>query len=50
MNKFERRIERIIFDLEDLREDCEFSNDQEYIDECINILRYKPIHGKVRKS
>ena len=46
MTKFERRIERIILDLEDVREDCQTLNDQEPIDECINKLRYSTIHGR----
>jgi len=46
MNRFERRITRIIFDLEDLREDCQTLNDQELIDGCINKLRYSTIRSK----
>ena len=46
MTKFERRIERVILDLEDIREDCQTLNDQEPIDECINKLRYSAIHGR----
>jgi hypothetical protein len=44
MSKFERRIERVILDLEDIRGDCKTLNDQEPIDECINKLRYSIIH------
>lgn len=50
MTKFERRIQRIILDLEDLREDCQTLNDQEPIDECINKLRYSTIRGRLWKS
>ena len=50
MTKFERRIERIILDLEDLREDCQTLNGQEPIDECINKLRYSTIRGRIWKS
>ena len=50
MSKFERRIERIILDLEDIREDCATLNDAEPIELCINTLRYNPIHGRNEKS
>ncbi len=49
MNRFERKIERIILDLEDVREDCEDLDDIEPIDLCINTLRYNPIHGRDNK-
>jgi len=50
MSKFERKIERIIFDLEDVREDCAILHDIEPIDLCINTLGYNSIHERGEKS
>lgn len=44
--KFERRIQRIILDLEDLYDECSTLTDREIVDEVINRLRYSSLKGR----